>query len=418
MVQTRSGLNTDSVGDSLGGRHKTCKRLGSILTFLVELVVFVLWLPQGTPITGRNIALAGTRATLYVGSSGVGYALVATIKSQGDPDESTWVTTSVQEILGVTDTCTKATNRKKRGADNNQFDFLFTPKNDSLQPTTPMEQKYQTSPNLEAVKKETKTASNTQLVPLPTAEVKTQTGRLAELATQPPTSTPDQETTSVATTIDTNNQSGTTPSKDANIQPDQLVESTTLPSASVSDQGSTSENTMGSTFQPSKLQITPEETTVKANNQPDVLIEVYKDKEKEISSTTAHSNTLFSPMSPPTTKNPLKKTKTSASLPETHQLTHEDLLCLKKDVATVVILSISFLMMLLCIIIVYCIKRGNDDFTKTRGFLLTSAVKKVVFHKQDEMVEIDLEGGKGSLNNLYHQEEDTIHAAAQTSSTI
>ena len=95
------------------------------MTFLVEFIVFCLWLPNGTAVTGRNLAFAGTRAGIYISTSGMGYMLVSTIQNSDDPDSATWVTSTVKEILGVKEPHCES-GRKKRSSDG-LFDFLFEP---------------------------------------------------------------------------------------------------------------------------------------------------------------------------------------------------------------------------------------------------------------------------------------------------
>ena len=113
MTQRRNGLNSDLAADTLSGKAKVCKRLGWTLTLLVEFVIFCLWLPNGTPVTGRNLAFAATRAGLYVSSSGMGYMLVTTIQESDNSAPPTWVTTTVEKILGVENKHGK-NNRKRR----------------------------------------------------------------------------------------------------------------------------------------------------------------------------------------------------------------------------------------------------------------------------------------------------------------
>ena len=103
-------------------RPQVIRVFGAVCKFLVELVIMILYLPPGTPATPRNLALAGARGCVYLVISGLGYSLVLTIQTQGDPDQATWITSTVSDALGVPNLDCQPLVRQKRGA----LDFLFT----------------------------------------------------------------------------------------------------------------------------------------------------------------------------------------------------------------------------------------------------------------------------------------------------
>ena len=102
-------------------RPQAIRIFAAVCKFLLELAIMILYLPPGTPATARNLALAGARGCIYLVISGLGYTLVLTIQSQGDPDQATWITSTVNDALGVPDLSCQPLVRQKRGA----LDFLF-----------------------------------------------------------------------------------------------------------------------------------------------------------------------------------------------------------------------------------------------------------------------------------------------------
>ena len=103
-------------------RPQAIRIFAAVCKFLLELAIMILYLPPGTQATARNLALAGARGCIYLVISGLGYTLVLTIQSQGDPDQATWLTSTVNDALGVPDLSCHPLVRQKRGA----LDFLFT----------------------------------------------------------------------------------------------------------------------------------------------------------------------------------------------------------------------------------------------------------------------------------------------------
>ena len=97
-------------------RPQVIRVFGAVCKFLVELVIMILYLPPGTPATPRNLALAGARGCVYLVISGLGYSLVLTIQTQGDPDQATWITSTVSDALGVPNLDCQPLVRQKRGA--------------------------------------------------------------------------------------------------------------------------------------------------------------------------------------------------------------------------------------------------------------------------------------------------------------
>ena len=98
----------------------------AVVRFLFELLIMILWLPSGAKVNPRNMALAAARGCVYLVVSGLGYTLVLTIKSQGDPEQTTWITSTVSDALGVPERNCQPLVRTKRGA----LDFLFTEPDD------------------------------------------------------------------------------------------------------------------------------------------------------------------------------------------------------------------------------------------------------------------------------------------------
>ena len=115
-------------------RPQAIRFFAAVCKFLLELVIMILYLPPGTPATARNLALAGARGCIYLVISGLGYTLVLTIQSQGDPEQATWITSTVNDALGVPDLSCHPLVRQKRGA----LDFLFRDDEvTTLSPTLP-----------------------------------------------------------------------------------------------------------------------------------------------------------------------------------------------------------------------------------------------------------------------------------------
>ena len=102
-------------------RPQVIRIFAAVCKFLLELVIMILYLPPGTPATARNLGLAGARGCIYLAISGLGYSLVLTIQSQGNPDQATWITSTVNDALGVPSLSCQPLMRQKRGT----LDFLF-----------------------------------------------------------------------------------------------------------------------------------------------------------------------------------------------------------------------------------------------------------------------------------------------------
>ena len=102
-------------------RPQVIRIFAAVCKFLLELVIMILYLPPGTPATARNLGLAGARGCIYLAISGLGYSLVLTIQSQGNPDQATWITSTVNDALGVPNLSCQPLMRQKRGT----LDFLF-----------------------------------------------------------------------------------------------------------------------------------------------------------------------------------------------------------------------------------------------------------------------------------------------------
>ena len=102
-------------------RPQVIRIVAAVCKFLLELVIMILYLPPGTPTTARNLGLAGARGCIYLAISGLGYSLVLTIQSQGNPDQATWITSTVNDALGVPSLSCQPLMRQKRGT----LDFLF-----------------------------------------------------------------------------------------------------------------------------------------------------------------------------------------------------------------------------------------------------------------------------------------------------
>ena len=115
-------------------RPQFIRIFAAVCKFLLELVIMILYLPPGTPTTARNLGLAGARGCIYLAISGLGYSLVLTIQSQGNPDQATWITSTVNDALGVPSLSCQPLMRQKRGT----LDFLFkVDKVATVSPTMP-----------------------------------------------------------------------------------------------------------------------------------------------------------------------------------------------------------------------------------------------------------------------------------------
>ena len=115
-------------------RPQVIRIFAAVCKFLLELVIMILYLPPGTPTTARNLGLAGARGCIYLAISGLGYSLILTIQSQGNPDQATWITSTVNDALGVPSLSCQPLMRQKRGT----LDFLFkVDKVATVSPTMP-----------------------------------------------------------------------------------------------------------------------------------------------------------------------------------------------------------------------------------------------------------------------------------------
>ena len=149
MVTLRSGRTTDSTTPSKKGCLE-CKHVLTCLGFLAELLLFLLWMPHNTPVTARNVGLCISRNVVYLGMSGAGYAVVETAKAQVEPERKTWLTSSVEDILGIgPSNCESLASKHRRqerarkakaegrGRRESPFGFLFDPVRSSEAQSTP-----------------------------------------------------------------------------------------------------------------------------------------------------------------------------------------------------------------------------------------------------------------------------------------
>ena len=121
MIELPAPADAEPIMTPFCLRPRVIQILAAVAKFIVELLVLILWLPPGATVNTRNLTLAAARGVVYLAVSGLGYSLVLTIQSQGNPEESNWITSTVSDALGVPEMDCQPLARNKRGA----LDFLF-----------------------------------------------------------------------------------------------------------------------------------------------------------------------------------------------------------------------------------------------------------------------------------------------------